>query len=620
MAFTLSGSTITQTGTDTSLSGLAGIAGVTTISQGDLKIYSLPALNLVIQGDLTINPRFEQLFMGAASPFPNVQNSGTLNINSRFTSNGETSYYDGFWLRTTRKSDVAWNDSQLSFINYGTFNWNGGSMQVFASAALWGTKNIADGEIVCEETTNQTARIYSNSSISNIRFVRNGVNLTSSNITLSGLSFINAGVFGVHGDVNSITLVDYDYVANGVIFPWGANKLWTASNPVRGTALQFATGDPSWNSTLVVTKNVSFNISDAVGAAVSGGVVYTRDTNNGARRSNATGQNFTADRVHVASTDASGVASITNMLIGVFNATNPVDYRGLDNSATDRFRFNFLAYGCLSASTIQVLKGKGTLSIPWTLFSDTNVTLTEANAIIKLGNSFTVSTTGAGTITVTASSTLDDIYDALKAWKTRPVQAQLEFPSIGVQPVRGVGTALQTDMAIVINAGVTVSAGAKFKTLATTATVSGSGSITAPYTDANNAGSITVSGLGATDTADMRKASDNSLIASRTGNGSFAVSPANIGVSVYFERKAGAALVMSTITTPVVLAAGVNADVQLYAGSQVQVVQAAELVAIKAKTDQLQFTVAGQVDANIQYVNDVQVAGTGAAGNAWRPV
>lgn len=41
--------------------------------------------------------------------------------------------------------------------------------------------------------------------------------------------------------------------------------------------------------------------------------------------------------------------------------------------------------------------------------------------------------------------------------------------------------------------------------------------------------------------------------------------------------------------------------------------------AIKAKTDSLTFTVAGQVDANIQYVNDVQVNGTGAAGNEWGP-
>lgn len=40
---------------------------------------------------------------------------------------------------------------------------------------------------------------------------------------------------------------------------------------------------------------------------------------------------------------------------------------------------------------------------------------------------------------------------------------------------------------------------------------------------------------------------------------------------------------------------------------------------VKAKTDSLSFTVPGQVDANIQYVNDVQVTGTGAVGDEWGP-
>jgi hypothetical protein len=44
-----------------------------------------------------------------------------------------------------------------------------------------------------------------------------------------------------------------------------------------------------------------------------------------------------------------------------------------------------------------------------------------------------------------------------------------------------------------------------------------------------------------------------------------------------------------------------------------------EIAAIKAKTDSLTFTVAGQVDANIQYVNDTAVTGNGSAGTPWGP-
>lgn len=41
--------------------------------------------------------------------------------------------------------------------------------------------------------------------------------------------------------------------------------------------------------------------------------------------------------------------------------------------------------------------------------------------------------------------------------------------------------------------------------------------------------------------------------------------------------------------------------------------------AIKLKTDNLNFTVSNQVDANIQSVNDITVTGTGASGNEWGP-
>lgn len=41
--------------------------------------------------------------------------------------------------------------------------------------------------------------------------------------------------------------------------------------------------------------------------------------------------------------------------------------------------------------------------------------------------------------------------------------------------------------------------------------------------------------------------------------------------------------------------------------------------AIKAQTDKFVFTVANQVDSNVQYVNDVQVDGTGTDADPWNP-
>ena len=44
-----------------------------------------------------------------------------------------------------------------------------------------------------------------------------------------------------------------------------------------------------------------------------------------------------------------------------------------------------------------------------------------------------------------------------------------------------------------------------------------------------------------------------------------------------------------------------------------------EVAAIKAKTDQLVFSVANQVDANVQSVNEVTVTGDGQPGTEWGP-
>jgi hypothetical protein len=44
-----------------------------------------------------------------------------------------------------------------------------------------------------------------------------------------------------------------------------------------------------------------------------------------------------------------------------------------------------------------------------------------------------------------------------------------------------------------------------------------------------------------------------------------------------------------------------------------------QLALVKAKTDPLTFTVSGQVDANVQYVNGAEVSGDGQTGTEWGP-
>jgi hypothetical protein len=44
-----------------------------------------------------------------------------------------------------------------------------------------------------------------------------------------------------------------------------------------------------------------------------------------------------------------------------------------------------------------------------------------------------------------------------------------------------------------------------------------------------------------------------------------------------------------------------------------------EIAAIKAKTDQLTFSVANTLDANLTHVNEVSITGNGQTGTEWGP-
>jgi hypothetical protein len=92
-----------------------------------------------------------------------------------------------------------------------------------------------------------------------------------------------------------------------------------------------------------------------------------------------------------------------------------------------------------------------------------------------------------------------------------------------------------------------------------------------------------------------------------------------------FAALPGDSVTVSSLANNVITAASIAAD----AVTEIQsgLATASDLTttdtkvtAIKAKTDSLAFTVAGQVDANIQYVNDIQVKGTGTTADPWNPV
>lgn len=106
-----------------------------------------------------------------------------------------------------------------------------------------------------------------------------------------------------------------------------------------------------------------------------------------------------------------------------------------------------------------------------------------------------------------------------------------------------------------------------------------------------------------------------------------AITAAKVAADVTTEIQSGLATAANLATVDTVVdAIKAVTDLLPDAGALTSLATAANLAtvdtavdAIKAKTDSLAFTVAGQVDANVQYVNDVAVTGTGALGDEWGP-
>lgn len=99
-------------------------------------------------------------------------------------------------------------------------------------------------------------------------------------------------------------------------------------------------------------------------------------------------------------------------------------------------------------------------------------------------------------------------------------------------------------------------------------------------------------------------------------------SSAQLGVNVI--NAAGVAWGSGAITAASIATGAIDADaLAADAGTELAAAVAAHasIVAIKAKTDSLTFTVANMVDTNIQAVNDVVITGTGVeTTDEWRPV
>lgn len=524
---------ITQSGTDTSLAGLGSVPGVTRTVRGTgnaaKSIYDLNALCLNITGTLThdpdveciigtavANPGFNLINTTLSNLLVTVSSGGVYNFGKTSTVNGVVRYSTGLGIASTGVSADPFSTAWLEVKSGGTFNWRGGLIEKAAC------EYIRSGATVAV----LNGSLY-NKGASDLQFRVEGVDaaaaalISIAGLTLGGIT--NACRMWTAFGYASISLVpnftNYQFNAAGSLAQSDAavfTNFRNASNAAaadiifnsNAAANMYRTVFVGYERQLVAAQQVVGNSGGIVAArrdirvtaqnaakvAVQGATVYAKEIDNGLRTTINT-IDTTATVTTVGSTNASGQFSLSptveNIWCAFGTSTIRRDYRYNTDQSLD---ISVLAYGFQYWQASESYVGTGTLDATYALIADANVTLSE---------------TAAGALT--SISTFDDLYDAAKYWKTRPVAAQLEYPTISTQPVNSNGTILDLGSRnLVVDAGAAaafaidtatntitikasvLTAGAKFKSLTTTGTVTfaNGAAINAPYT--GSAGTNTV--------------------------------------------------------------------------------------------------------------------------------
>jgi hypothetical protein len=514
MSFSLSGSVITQSGTDTSLAGLTGIAGVTsrTLTNG-IVIYNTANLQLVITGSLTWSQEAQILEMGTGVLFPNVDvaSGGALVIGATTTGGTYTRTRFGVALICSTVSPTTFQASEasirlssggslalngaivyhygtLNFSTSGTFTSNGGNFISPNDRHRWFDGAIAGTGLTC------TGGVFNTNSSQTI------LNFSPQLISTTYTSLANRPVYRNYISGQN-TALDFRADAGG---------LFIARNLIKGSQFTYAPfTTPSANSAnnyggIVSIKELTFD----VGASILDCSVLIPYTDNGNRR-DGLGFTFTTLNFENARTNSSGVVNMDLYTAAVIRATgglagtplvgeNRVDYRGKTGIAgEDLFDAYFCHYNYQLQSVANfVAKGADRLTVKTQLFTDSSV--------VEPSKAVAAAYTGYAINTFTDTITLTDadlegarVYDFVKAWKD--TNHSLQYPSISTLLCVKDGTTLDFGSINLVIDGVTWKSHATVTTIKTTGTITFKGGADYEVTVIDSTGTrypaITISGF-----------------------------------------------------------------------------------------------------------------------------
>lgn len=522
---------------------------MTTGSGSDLyRIVSLGSFRIYCAGALTVNGATPELLaFGTKSLEVNleVNNTGNFTLGRRTTLNSTTrseQRIGGLYFAGNHSQH--WTGRAIDI--YGVFNWYGD-----IQAQTCPIRTNTGGSVVVRDAYWACRAKVSAYNVQSLWFHAGGTADIdgfriegSASFTRTGTgvvtNFLNVVPFQADSTNQNETSTSpfdiYGFNPQGCVidFGWWMGAAQTRGirsyDSPRGTNLYCGDADSAvaevgW---VEMWRRVKAKAVDPANTAISGAVMYVRDTNNGNRGAASAvtgtgaaagttvtarnvnylatdGLTLGADRIYIQTTAADGTTPQFNLLIGGCAAevavgrpgydvgASRIDRRGKTDVAasrtnTDAFDLHLWSYGHQYTKISDYsMAGSGIATPQAAMLLDASVTLTQAQAAA-----------------LTSIATLDNLYDATKNWKCQATKANLEYPTIGTALATASGTILDLGSrhlvidgtaasAFAINTGTNtitikssaLAAGTKFKSLKTTGSVTfaNGGSITTPYTD-----------------------------------------------------------------------------------------------------------------------------------------
>ena len=425
MSFSLSGSTITQIGTDTDVSGLSGIAGVVLYSIQGRTVYNVGNRKIIVKGTLSQDNRVEEIWFGSSAPTPTVEiTTGTYSIGKILLYDGQETYTVGSPFTFTKTGGMSYKDYDSNIIcrASGTLNLYGCSILMAGERAIWyeiGSHGvIRETYLYKKDTSGYGPRAYMLSANTDVNgfyvYEFNAVNFNSAMVQFKNYIPYDVRLpFFYNGANNAgktLYVENFERYGNwsGDQQGQGACK-YIYQNKVEGaTTLEvYCRGRTNDNDFVVeLRKDILINSIDDTGAKLPGVKFYSRDVNNGHRidfwaGTPATDTVYVSDRTYAFTTDVDGIgvnqdylaaASVANNIGSYYNyLSDPrhpmiVDDRGEKSTIMVNgklmpsvAKFNGIKYGKRIATVSIELAGPDRKEISWTLFDDDLITDTRTN-------------------------------------------------------------------------------------------------------------------------------------------------------------------------------------------------------------------------------------------------